>query len=618
MRHVMSGATVSSSVLVWMLRHSTTAWTPLSSLVSVKRISCLIRKTDRFTSSITGSRTKWNPFHQRCCTSFVQSTRKMSSYSTETSTTQKTNEYSNCDPTEKERQMHKDARVILAAGIQAVDPRIAIQSCIQIHPQTNSFEVGQNRRLYSAENYDHVTVISFGKASVPMALTTCELVQKAFGTKCSSMNGIVVAKDDHFTQEEANLLLNTYNVHVQSASHPVPDERGVQAATNVMQLISNTSKQQRTLILCCISGGGSALLTLPIGNITLKDIQITSELLLQSGMPIHKMNVIRKRLDAVKGGRLAAAAYPSTMCTLVLSDVIGDPLSSIASGPTVPDEDDNTLETARRILMEYDLLPKLPQRVLELFERATNYNNVSSNNSRNTNNCATDSMWMMETPKSNHPMFTSKKGETILVGNNKAAVLASAKEAEKLGYTPVVLGTCIEGEAKEVAQVYTAMAMYLLQQQQQPTDSKQSFSVAQLPVALIAGGETTVTFHNEGDNYPKMGKGGRNQELCLAAALLLQEKKVRDIVIASVGTDGGDGPTDAAGAIVDGGTIERIEQLQQQSLLLFTGSQALRCHDSYTFFGLEDGRSDNYDCPSLIKTGPTGTNVADVAVILIR
>lgn len=541
-------------------------------------------------------------------------------------------------PNEKERQMHKDAREILSAGIAAVDPAVALNACVRIIPPSTL--AVQNRLFYDAKDYDHVSIISFGKASVPMAIQVCELVHQAFFTHTNTssssrdtttaipMDGIVITKDLHASEEERRTLQGRYNVHVRSAGHPVPDERSVQAAMEVMELITRR-RGDRTLFLCCISGGGSALLTLPIlGTLTLKDIQITSEYMLQSGMPIQKMNILRKRLDGIKGGRLAAAAYPSTMCTFVLSDVIGDSLTSIASGPTVPDDDDQTLQDVRQILKEYGILNNLPHHIYQLLHGTQQH--------------------IMETPKSNHPMFQSQKCNTILIGNNQVAVLASAARAEQIGYSSVVLGTCIEGEAKEVANVYAAMATYPLSLRQHPCPASTGKNTTatttttihtigngseqpemsqyylirnQFPVALIAGGETTVTI-SHGTN---VGRGGRNQELGLAVALILQQKKLRNIVFASVGTDGTDGPTDAAGVVVDGGTIARIEHQQQQHLrntqVLLTGTQALHTHDSYTFFSYEQEshtRASDTNYPALIKTGPTGTNVADIAVILIH
>ena len=341
----------------------------------------------------------------------------------------------------------------------------------------------------------------------------------------------------------------------------------------------------------------------PRPPLTLSDLAETISVLLKSGMDITKMNVIRKKIELGKGGRLAAAAYPAAMCTLVLSDVIGDPLDLIASGPTVPD-DGSTWFDAQRLIEQYKL--QLPSKVLDMIQSGVNGE-------------------LEDTPKGCHPMFTatrrsaasttgSKLSEAILVANNDLAVVASAKEAKRLGYNPVILGTCIDGEAKEVAHVYIALALQLHRQKAEGAQSP--FFLAPLPAALIAGGETTVTL--PADNQ---GKGGRNQELGLSAALILQEKNLRGIIVASLGTDGTDGPTDAAGVVVDGGTISRVEQRQEQrGEMTLKGSHALRCHDAYTFFSYEIDKDKDLkcECPSLIKTGPTGTNVADVAVILVR
>jgi len=336
------------------------------------------------------------------------------------------------------------------------------------------------------------------------------------------------------------------------------------------------------------------------------------------------MNVIRKRLEMGKGGRLSAATYPASIVTLVLSDIIGDPLDLIASGPTVPD-DDSCWEDAMDLVNEYGLNEggpyELPKTVLDVLEKGVKGD-------------------LDDTPRRSHPMFctprqqqsvvgreekevdhdenladsTSMLSETILVGNNDLAVTAAAKEAEKLGYHPVILGTTIEGEAKDVAGVYTAMAERLHRQKTGSIDAAQ-YAIAKLPAALIGGGETTVTLASE-----NCGKGGRNQEIGLVAALNLRSMKLRDIVLASIGTDGTDGPTDAAGAIIDGGTIDRVEQLNGRTM---TGEDALRQHDAYSFFDSinllseKDGEIDT-SCLPLVKTGPTGTNVADVCITLVR
>jgi glycerate-2-kinase len=283
-------------------------------------------------------------------------------------------------------------------------------------------------------------------------------------------------------------------------------------------------------------------------------------------MTIQQMNVIRKRLEIVKGGRLAAAAYPSTVVTLVLSDILGDPLDLIASGPTV--RDTSTCKDAWDLVQSnISLQSSLSQAVLNM---------------------------LREGVQEDIPLDVFQKGETILVGNNELSVMAAAKEAQRLGYHPVVLGTHVEGEARHVAGVYTAMAHHLASQHHRDLP----FSMAKLPAAIIGGGETTVTLAG------KTGKGGRNQELALAAALSFKRLSLRNVVLCSIGTDGTDGPTDAAGAVVDGGTVDQLGHREAE--------QALQQHDAYTYFQQAGNQT------PLVMTRPTGTNVADVCVTLIQ
>jgi glycerate-2-kinase len=361
-------------------------------------------------------------------------------------------------------------------------------------------------------------------------------------------------------------VLRKHNVEIQEASHPVPDERSVQGATRIVNMVKEHASE-RTLVLCCISGGGSALFCAPKPPLTLKDLQHVNEALLASGMTIQQMNVIRKRLEMGKGGRLAAAAHPSTVVTLVLSDILGDPLDLIASGPTVPDT--STCKDA------WDLVQ----------------NNISLQSSLSP---AVLNM-LREGLQEDIPWDVFQKTETIVVGNNELAVMAAATEAQRLGYHPVVLTTHMEGEARHVAGVYTAMAHHLACQRHRDLP----FSMAKLPAAIIGGGETTVTLAGE------TGKGGRNQELALAAALNFKRFSLRNVVLCSVGTDGTDGPTDAAGAVVDAGTVDRLGYKEAE--------QALQQHNAYTYFK----QTGNNTSP-LLMTGPTGTNVADVCVTLIQ
>ncbi len=473
--------------------------------------------------------------------------------------------------THTEQEMTLHALQIVSKAIQAVDPAQAIRSHFQL--DGTRLKIGQKETL-NLENYDNLVLVAFGKASSAMAAA---VLQQLDGRLKSS--GIVICKDDHGTKEELQLLKKN-GVEVKMASHPVPDERSVQGAASLMDLV-RTHRSPSTLVVCCISGGGSALFCLPTSPLSLEDLQAVNSVLLASGMGIQDMNVIRKRLEQGKGGGLAAECYPSQLVTLVLSDVLGDPLDLIASGPTVPDS--STWMDAWNIVQQYDLQDRLPKTVVSVMECGLRGGLPNS-------------------PSIGHPIFETSK--TVLVGNNAIAVKAAAKEAQALGYHPVVLGTQIEGEAKEIPHVYTAMALQLQQLSVQSFSGE--FSVASaLPVALIAGGEATVSLSSD-----SKGKGGRNQEMALSAGLLLEKLDLRNVVFASLGTDGTDGPTDAAGAVVDATTVRHDME---------GGRDALRTHNAYPFFE-RLGQMDVYHSrPSpLIKTGPTGTNVADICITLIE
>jgi glycerate-2-kinase len=467
--------------------------------------------------------------------------------------------------------MTHDALRILKYAIQAVDPYMAVKSHFQIQ-KDSVLKIGDDQ--LHLEDYEELVLVAFGKASSAMATAVLEQLQLDDNQlRVPTCSGVVICKDDHATETEQEIL-SKYGVQVQMASHPVPDERSAEGANNLMSLVESHASP-KTLVVCCISGGGSALFCEPRSPLTLEDLQNVNSILLSSGMGIKEMNVIRKRLEEGKGGRLAARCHPSQLVTLVLSDVLGDPLDLIASGPTVPDT--STWEDAWKIVQRYELADKLPSNVLELLALGRDGE-------------------LPDSPSSDHPVFETCK--TILVGNNSLAVEAAAKQAETLGYHPVIIGTQIEGEAKEIAHMYTGMALYLQQEQSKNT----AYAVApSLPVALVAGGETTVSL------TPESGKGGRNQELALSAALQLESLGLRNVVLASVGTDGTDGPTDAAGAVVDATTVS-----DDISLAL----EALSKHNAYPY--LDQLGKARKDLPSpLIKTGPTGTNVADVCVTLI-
>ncbi len=517
------------------------------------------------------------------------------------------------DMTENEVRMAMDASGIARAAIRAVYPDASIRNRLRVifdddmdrrmlvvRADNGRGRTGQRELVYDLSHYDRIRIVAFGKASAAMALACGEVLSAIDFTTASrssssnvpspKLDGLVIIKDDHATDDEIKTLHEKYNIIVRSASHPIPDERSVHAASEILELTSMSDS--RTLILACISGGGSALFCSPRNGLTLRDLMDVNRRLLESGMPIESMNVIRKRLENGKGGRLSTSAYPATVLALVLSDIIGDPLELIASGPTVPD-DASGWDDACRLVDSYGLHGggehELPIAVLDLLSMGKDGK-------------------LDDTPKSSHPAFSTmvvtnnwhpslegpqSYSETILVGNNDAAVLAAAEEASKMGYNPVILGTRFDGEASCVARTYVSMAEMISRQR---NDAHVQYPVARLPVALIAGGETVVTLPPN-----CMGKGGRNQELALSAAMRMREIGLRDVVLASVGTDGTDGPTDAAGAIVYGGLVnyDRIDDARN----------ALKDHDTYKF--LERTKS-------LLITGPTGTNVADICITLIK
>jgi len=295
------------------------------------------------------------------------------------------------------------------------------------------------------------------------------------------------------------------------------------------------------------------LLTLPAGHITLEDSQRLTQALLRCGATINQINTIRKHIEDVKGGRLAQLAAPATVVTLVLSDVIGNPLDFIASGPTVPDT--TTFRDALDVLEQFDLVEQVPPAVLEQLRRGERGE-------------------VPETPKPGDPLFA--RVQTEVVGSLEIAAAAAEAEAQRLGFHTLLLTTFIEGEAREVAKVAAALAKELVWRGQ-PLPP---------PACLIAGGETTVTVRGE-------GKGGRNQELALAAALAIAGLP-RTLILAAA-TDGSDGPTDAAGGMVDGESVRRGD-----------ARAFLARNDSYTYL----------ECTGdLLKTGPTNTNVNDLLFI---
>ena len=438
-------------------------------------------------------------------------------------------------------QMRNQALEIFQAALRAVEPVDAILKHVKMEGE--SLLIGERRLELS--KFDRILVVGAGKADAPMA----QAVESLLGERVS--DGVIVVKDGH------GLPLQRVRVH--EAGHPVPDERGLRGGEKILSLVRGAG--ERDLVICLISGGGSALLVSPAEGVTLKDKQKVTQLLLACGASIHEMNTVRKHLSRVKGGGLAQAAHPATVVSLVLSDVIGDDLDTIASGPTVPDS--TTFRQAEQILVRYGIWDQVPRSVRTYTEKGVKGE-------------------IAETPKPGDPSFQRDAWE--LVGTNLQALKAARKEAERLGYRTIILSGMMEGEAREVAKAHAAIAKEVLS----------SENPLAPPACVLSGGETTVTL--QGD-----GKGGRNTEFALASAIALEG--VDHVIVLSGGTDGTDGPTDAAGAFADGETVPRA---RQEGL---DPTDYLRRNDSYAFFETLGG---------LVITGPTRTNVMDVCIMLVR
>jgi glycerate 2-kinase len=442
--------------------------------------------------------------------------------------------------TEQMVPMRQQAEEIFRAALKAVDPIEAVFRYVKL--ADGVLQVGERR--FEFEDYDRILVVGAGKAGAPMARALEDLL----GDRIS--DGVIVVKEGHG--------LPLQHVRIHEAGHPVPDERGIRGAEDILSLVSTAG--ERDLVLCVISGGGSALLVAPAEGVTLEDKQEVTRLLLACGADIHEINTVRKHLSRAKGGWLARFAYPATVVTLILSDVIGDDLNVIGSGPTVPDP--STFADAEGVFKKYDIWEGVPSSVKDRFQKGLKGD-------------------IQDTPKSGDIAFQRCYSE--LVGTNIQALIAAGKEAERQGYRALILSSTVEGEAREVVKVLTAIAK----------EVGSSGNPLPPPACIIWGGETTVTL--QGD-----GKGGRNQEFALASARIIDG--LENVVVLSAGTDGTDGPTDAAGAIADGTTVTRAKAKGLDPL------GYLRRNDSYHFLqALGD----------LVITGPTRTNVMDVYMVLV-
>lgn len=409
-----------------------------------------------------------------------------------------------------------DAKRIIEESVAAVLPDAAVRRALE----GRAFPRG-------------VTLVAIGKAAWRMASAACSVL----GDQVA--RGVVITKYDHSEGPLANL-------EIMEAGHPVPDANGVAAGKRALELVSGLTAEDTVLFL--VSGGGSALFEAPLEGCTLEDIADMTSQLLACGADITEINAIRKHLSAVKGGRFAQACAPAKVLSIILSDVLGDPLDAIASGPAVPDS--STCQDVARIIAKYGLT--VPERLMPLLQT--------------------------ETPKALGGV------DTCITGNVTALCEAAAGSARALGYTPLILTTTLSCEAREAGSMLAAIAR----------EVRRSGQPLAAPCAVIAGGETVVHLRGK-------GKGGRNQELALAAAPGIAG--LENVCVFSLGSDGTDGPTDAAGGMVTG---EFAADCAAKGLSL---DAALTNNDAYPLLKAMD---------ALIITGPTGTNVNDVSVVLIR
>lgn len=431
---------------------------------------------------------------------------------------------------------------VLDAALDAVDPFAAVQNFLRREGDTLTVAEG----TYDLRRFRRVFVIGAGKAAAPMA----QAVEAALGERIS--DGLVVTKYEHSGPTE--------RVRVVEAGHPTPDAAGVEAGRQVLALAQQA--QADDLVIALLSGGGSALLVQPAEGLTLAHVQQMTAALLASGATINEMNCLRKHISAVKGGQLARAAAPATLVTLALSDVIGSPLDVIASGPTVPDS--STWADAWAIVEKFGLAEKLPSPVVQRL-RAGLAGEIA------------------DTPKPGDAAFAST--QTLVVADNRTAADAALAQAQSLGFNALLLSTFVEGEAAQVARVLVALAR----------EAQASGQPVAAPACLILGGETTVSL---GDDP---GKGGRNQEIALAAALALRDQP--GVTVVSLATDGTDGPTDSAGGLADAETVARGEAAG------LSAADYLRRHDAYPFLQATN---------DLLRSGPTQTNVNDLMFVFVQ
>ncbi len=454
---------------------------------------------------------------------------------------------------------------LLEAALHAVDPFEAVRRQVSIAGET--LRIGAQD--YPLADIGRILVVGGGKAGTPMAAA----VYQVLGNRITA--GVVNVKYGHTAgaggwqvrfghggkPTGAPAPAETGPIRIKEAGHPVPDAAGQAGAEAIVALLGGLTP--RDLVLVLISGGGSALLPLPAEGISLADYQALTGLLLRCGADITEINTVRKHCSRLQGGQLARLAWPAQVATLILSDVVGTPLDAIASGPTVPDH--STFADAWAVLERYAIVDQVPDSVRTHLRQGV-------------------AGLIPDTPKAGDPLF--ERVNNVVIGDNLIAGRAAVAEAARLGMRGVLLTTFIQGEAREVGRAVAGLA--------QGIATGQSDIVP--PACLVMGGETTVTLRGD-------GLGGRNQELALAAAIALDSYPLpagSQVAVVSLGTDGTDGPTDAAGGLATADSLARARAAGLDA------RAALAANDSYRFLSA---------LGDLIITGPTQTNVNDLILV---
>ncbi len=450
---------------------------------------------------------------------------------------------------------HLDA--IFRAALKRVDPYTMMLDHVRVEDGKLVVRFEDEQHIIDLAPYERILVIGAGKATAPMAMAMEKILEERIS------QGLIVVKYGH----TAPLL----RIRTLESGHPVPDENGVAGAREIQKLAAEAD--EKTLVVTLISGGGSAVLPAPMScelrgeaiDLSLEDKQETTKALLRCGADITEINCIRKHLSALKGGRLLQLLAPARSVNFILSDVVGDDLSSIASGMT--SSDPSTYADALGIIGKYGIADSVPPVVMRILRAGANG----------------------ELPETLEKGSQAEQLSTnILIGTNAGAMAAAGEQAQRLGYNLVSLTSRVTGEARELAKTLAAIAM----------DLAGAELLAKKPACVISGGEPTVTLQGS-------GKGGRNQEMALAFLAEIQRHPdlFQGVTFLAASTDGNDGPTDAAGAFA---SHDILLQAQDADLDI---QDSLRNNDSYHFYEA---------ISQLYKTGPTNTNVCDLHILLVR